>query len=74
MAKMKQKAQDQPGRVHGLDLRGGAHNQRVVNPAQLLASMAIKISACYIKMTHVLRVRDEWKGAEGHGVSSQHKT
>lgn len=23
--------------------------------------MAIKISACYIKMTHVLRVRDEWK-------------
>lgn len=36
--------------------------------------MAIKISTCYIKMTHILRLRDEWKRAEGHRVSSQHKT
>lgn len=47
-----------------MDLRGGTYNRHIVNPAQRLASMAIKISTCYIKMTHVLRLRDEWKGAD----------
>lgn len=58
----------------GWTYEGALNNRYIVNPAQRLASMAIKISTRCIKMTRVLRLRDEWKGAEGRGASSQHET